>query len=49
MRREHFMAALRVRLQAEDGAEDGEEEEEATEVDVVTHLLLHGTHAVEQL
>ena len=49
MRRQHLPAGCGVCLQAEDGAEDSEEEEEATEVDVVTHLLLHGTHAVEDV
>ena len=49
MRGKDLVAERGVSLQAEDGAEDGEEEQEAAEVDVVPHLLLHGAHAMEQL
>ena len=38
-----------VGLQEEDGAEERDEEEEATEVDVVAHFLLHGTQAIEDV
>ena len=38
-----------VCLEQEDEDKESEEEEEAAEVDVVAHLLLHGTHALEDV